>query len=200
MKRNDLTGKVFGRLTVASDAERDLWLCKCSCGGEKLVSTKQLNAGKTASCGCLLHDRLVARNRTHGLSKTPTYRSWKDMRARCNNPNDSDYKDYGGRGIKVCERWSDYPAFLADMGERPAGKTIDRRDTNGNYEPDNCRWADAQTQANNKRSNRVIEIDGKQQTLQQWCREIGIERTKVSYRLQQGFSLQDAFSSGDFRK
>jgi hypothetical protein len=200
MKRTDLTGLVFGRLTVVADAAGPNWRCMCACGGEKVVSSKALNSGKTSSCGCLARDVLVARNRSHGWSKTQTYRSWKDMRARCNNQNDSDFKDYGGRGIEVCGRWADFGAFLADMGERPAGRTIDRIDTNGNYEPGNCRWADAGTQANNKRSNRIIEWDGKSQTLQQWCRQYGLEHSKVSYRIRQGFPIADAFSLVDFRR
>ncbi len=121
------------------------------------------------------------------------------MRARCNNPNNDDYKGYGGRGIQVCERWDSFADFFADMGERPVGTSLDRIDVNGDYEPDNCRWADASTQANNKRSNRIIEFNGETKTLQQWCREFDIDRKKVSYRIAQGYTLEQAFSSGDFR-
>lgn len=121
------------------------------------------------------------------------------MRSRCRNPNDSDYADYGGRGIAVCDRWQAFAAFYDDMGDRPAGFTLDRIDVNGNYEPTNCRWAGAQQQANNKRSNRAIEIGGVSQTLQQWCDQFGVEPSKARYRLRQGWALDQVFSLGDFR-
>ena len=146
---------------------------------------------------------LAERNKTHGLSRVhvSTYRSWKDMRARVNRPKNKDFKDYGGRGIQICDRWSDFANFFADMGERPAGKTIDRIDVNGNYEPSNCRWADSTTQANNKRTNRKIELDGSTKNLQEWCRELGLDPSKVRYRLSQGWTVEDALNAWrDFRK
>lgn len=145
---------------------------------------------------------LAARNTTHGLSRVypRTYRSWKDMRARCNNPHDADYAGYGGRGIAVCERWSDFAVFFADMGDRPAGRTLDRVDVDGPYSPENCRWADHSTQANNKRSNRLIEMGGVVKTLQQWCHQFGLEHSKVRYRLSRGMSPDVAFSARDLRK
>lgn len=122
------------------------------------------------------------------------------MRARCFNPQNQDYKDYGARGITVCERWMDFANFHADMGERPAGLTIDRIDVNGNYEPRNCRWADLTAQANNKRNNRTVEWNGVCKTLMQWSREIGIDRSKVRYRLDQGWPVEKAFARQDFRR
>jgi hypothetical protein len=122
------------------------------------------------------------------------------MRGRCNNPSDSDFADYGGRGIKVCDAWADFAVFLADIGPRPEGYTLDRIDVNGGYSPKNCRWASATQQANNKRSNRTIEMDGVEKTLQQWCSEYGQAHSKVRYRLSRGMSLEDALKPGDFRK
>lgn len=204
----DYTGQRWGRLVALGLVERDpkwndhRWRFACDCGAETIAGIKQVRGGHTTSCGCAFRERMVERNTTHGLSrKQPAeYRSWKDMRSRCNNPNDSDFASYGGRGIQVCEAWNDFAVFFADMGPRPKGHTLDRIDVNGNYEPGNCRWADAGQQANNKRSNTFYEMDGRTQTLQQWCREFGIERNKVQYRIKQGMTLADALRPEDLRR
>ena len=165
-----------------------------------MAGTKDLRSGHTSSCGCLFREMMAMRNRTHGLSRDPAYRSWKDMRSRCNTPTNSDFKDYGGRGIKVCDRWSDFAAFLGDIGPRPAGMSVDRIDVNGDYEPSNCRWASAKMQANNKRSNHVIEWRGKRQTLAAWSAETGVDQSKARYRLRMGWTLEKVFSMEDFRR
>lgn len=123
------------------------------CGKEKVVSETNLRKGRGTSCQCAISRarKGVANYQKHGLCDSPTYGSWSAMLSRCNNPNDTRFKDYGGRGIRVCDRWKDFRNFLADMGLRPDGKTLDREDVNGNYEPDNCRWADSFEQAANKR-------------------------------------------------
>lgn len=145
---------------------------------------------------------LIRRNTTHGLSQVHRreYRTWKDMRARCNCQTRPDYYLYGERGIRVCERWNDFAAFFADMGPRPHGHTLDRIDTNGHYEPGNCRWATATVQANNKRTNHVLEIDGQAKTLQQWCRVYGVDHSKVRYRLKVGMPPKVALTAGDLRR
>jgi hypothetical protein len=123
------------------------------------------------------------------------------MRGRCANPNDSDFKDYGGRGIQVCARWSDFAAFVEDMGRKPPNLTLDRIDVNGHYEPANCRWASQKTQANNKRSNRVIEHQGERKTLQEWADLYEIDHSKLWYRLKVGYPIAEALSdSHDFRR
>lgn len=144
---------------------------------------------------------LVARNTKHGLlnDHAKTYRVWKDMRQRCLNPKNASYADYGGRGIGICARWDDFAAFLGDMGDRPDGMSLDRLDVNGGYEPSNCRWATDVEQAGNRRSSRLIEWRGECKPLQQWCREFGIEHSKVRYRLKAGWPLDLAFSSVDGR-
>lgn len=145
---------------------------------------------------------LVARNTKHGLSRVhkSEYRTWKDMRARCNNPNNTDYYNYGARGIMVCQRWDDFALFYDDMGNRPIGFTLDRINPLGNYEPTNCRWANASTQANNKRTNRRISHNGEERTLLQWCRLFNLDHSRVRYRLAQGWPTEKAFSKEDFRK
>lgn len=200
----DQSGKKFGRLTVlslhekAEGSTRHKWLCQCTCGNTAIAVIKDMQSGKTRSCGCLFTDMLVARNKKHGLiyDHKRTYRTWKDLRQRCNNPNNKDYKDYGGRGIQVCERWNDFKNFFDDMGDRPEGMTIDRIDTNGNYEPSNCRWATPVEQARNKRNNHVMD-NGK--TLAENCEDSGIDYKVVSYRVSQGFSLAEALSKRDYR-
>lgn len=119
------------------------------------------------------------------------------MRARCYNPNNADYPNYGGRGIAVCDRWSEFANFFSDMGERPERMTIDRIEVDMDYAPNNCRWADADTQANNKRDSVWVTIDGQTKTLSQWCRVFGVERSKAAYRHKNGL---DPFSKSDFRK
>jgi len=202
----DWAGSKRGRLTAISIVGREngktLWRFQCDCGNIVSAAIAAVRSGGTQSCGCLAREVVVARNSTHGLSRLrPTeYRSWKDMRARCGNPRNDDYADYGGRGIRVCAAWDDFAAFYADMGGRPTGATIDRIDVNGNYEPGNCRWANATEQANNKRSNHIIQFQGQSRTLAQWCAIFGIEPSKVRYRLKQGWPIDQAFSSQDFRR
>lgn len=204
----DYAGMRFGKLVAVRMVERGVrpennhrWLFNCDCGQKSEVGIKSVRSGHTSSCGCLQRASVVQRNQVHGLSQNHRreYRSWKDMRGRCNNPGNQDYPDYGGRGIAVDARWNDFAVFFGDMGIRPEGHTIDRIDVNGMYEPGNCRWAAAKQQANNKRSNRTIEFNGEAKTLQQWCDQFGMEPSKVRYRLGVGYSVAEAFDRGDKR-
>ena len=126
---------------------------------------------------------------------TRTYSSWRTMLKRCSNPKHDNYAFYGGRGIKVCERWQTFESFLADMGEAPAGMTLDRRDNNGNYEPSNCRWATAQEQAENRRNSVYVTLDGVQMTLTAAARKLGISQPLANWRLRKGWPLEKVLSS-----
>jgi len=159
-------GKRFGRVVVMHVFRRTdrkyhhtAAYCLCDCGNEKVIALYSLKSGNSSSCGCGHHDMLLERNQrlaTHGASRgkktTPTYQSWNSMKERCNNPNHVGYKYWGGRGIRVCDRWmNSFSDFLADMGERKKGWSLDRIDCNGNYCPENCRWIPKQEQSKNRR-------------------------------------------------
>ena len=151
----NLSGKVFNRLTAikqdASKTRRVYWRCQCICGSEVSVPACDLKSGHTKSCGCANRESRVSSNTKHGYNRSPTYVVWSNMLARCSNPKRPDYKNYGGRGILVCDQWKIFANFLADMGQKPEGLTLDRIDNDGNYEPNNCRWATVSEQRRNQR-------------------------------------------------
>lgn len=187
--RKDLTGLVFGRLTVISYAFQNggnfYWNCVCSCG---IVCTRVGSNLKrnSKSCGCLARELTKARNTTHGESHTREFAAWTRMKSRCYNSNNQKvYKNYGGRGITVCDRWlHSYENFLSDMGRMTAEKyTLERVDSNGNYEPGNCKWATMYEQQNNRRDNVRITHEGRTQNLSQWCREFGLNFWTVNRRI-----------------
>lgn len=197
----DLSGQSFGRWHVLSGCDRpstrkkkDAWFwCKCACGVERAVSSDALRRGKSQSCGCL-HSEVSAetgrKNRTHGhsiASNSPTYRSWRCMWQRCTNPRSNVFHLYGGRGISVCSEWKEFSVFLSDMGERPEGTSIDRIDGTGNYEPSNCRWADAITQAANSRCTRVLSYNGETLSVAGWARRLGVTHYMLSSRLRRNY-------------
>lgn len=201
-------GKKFGRLTVIGEAEPGIdkrgWkhgrsVVRCECGTEKTICNAKLRNVWTVSCGCLSREKAAERCRsrtTHGWTKTIEHRTWLSMNSRCTNINVPEYAHYGGRGIKVCERWKNsFEAFLEDMGPRPSNKhSIDRFPNNdGNYEPGNCRWATRQEQDNNKRTNRLFTFYGKTLTLTLWAEISQVDRRTVMARLKRGWSEKEAF-------
>lgn len=194
----NLTGKRFGSLTVlkyckGSQGCRSRWLCRCKCGNMTKVDAPNLKNGHTKSCGCLRGEVCRRAAITHGLSKTEEYGIWHGMKNRCYNENDQKHwKNYGGRGIKICDRWrNSFEHFIADMGHRPSVKhTLERLDNNGDYSPSNCRWEIPSTNLNNKRTNIRIEFNGRIQTVTQWARELNMHQATLRYRLKRGWPVE----------
>jgi hypothetical protein len=193
-KKLNLLGKKFNKLTVEKEdfsKKKSAWLCKCECGNFKIILTENLNSGNTKSCGCLKikANKNKPKNFIHGEYKNPIYRNWINMKHRCHDPKNPRYKNYGGRGIKVCKEWLKIENFIKDMGMPPSAKhTIDRINNNGNYEPKNCRWATQQTQANNKRN--TFKIEGI--SIFKWCKLHNLleHRRVVHERCKAGWSIE----------
>lgn len=183
-EREDFTGKVFGRLTVIEYAGTrppsriSRWKCKCECGKEIVTQSTHLKSGATKSCGCL------PKALKHGLRDHRLYKTWQSMRNRCNNPNTEAYEDYGGRGIKICAEWDNFETFVKDMDDTyKKGLTLERKDVNGDYSPENCEWADRIQQANNRRNTRYVKVFGEVLTMSQAARKYNIKPHTLRYRL-----------------
>lgn len=197
--RIDMTGQRYGSLIaveyVGSRSGHALWKCICDCGNEVIVQACHLRSGHTQSCGCL-HDMMAGNlNKTHGKRKTRLYRIWLNMKNRCGNPLDACYKHYGCRGITVCDEWkNDFQAFYdwAMANGYKEDLSIDRIDVNGNYEPNNCRWATTKEQANNKRTNRCIEAYGEKHTIKEWAEILNINYCTLYSRFKMGWDAERA--------
>lgn len=191
----------YGRWTVLERYPRDerkryMALCKCECGTERVVDYQQVRAGSSKSCGCLNREKSSARHKTHGLTKSPIYSVWKNMKRRCTNPDAKDFYLYGGRGISVCERWMDFNNFYADMGDIPfKSAQLDRIDSDGNYEPSNCKWSSPSEQMRNRRDNRMIEHNGEYLCLTDWESKAGFPRNMLYSRLKNGWSFDKAINT-----
>lgn len=208
-----LVNRRFGRLLVVSEAPRvgrDIrWKCLCDCGTERTVSAHELSSGQQ-SCGCLVRERTIERSTTHGCGsrthRTREHRAWSAMKTRCTNPRQRTWEHYGGRGITICERWmNSFEAFLEDMGSCPQGRSIDRIDVNGNYEPGNCRWATDTEQRHNQRparqalNARVLAHDGLSITVSEWSRRLGISTATIFGRLRRQKPIGTVLSTQDHR-
>jgi hypothetical protein len=197
---HNLSGQRFGRLVALRRADRQSgrrveWECSCDCGRLAVVCANNLKAGRQVSCGCYREQQIGERSLTHGQTGTVEYKTWLGIKKRCYNTACKSYADYGGRGITVCERWlNDFPAFLADMGPRPASHSIERIDNHGPYSPDNCRWASRTSQNRNTRRNHYIEHNGQRLTLQELADSHSIDRLVVLKRLNRGWSVERALT------
>ena len=189
--RKDLAGLRFTNLTAIVRVEgcrKGKWICRCDCGVEKKVADWFLIHGKTRSCGCLVvstNRRLRLRHGHASNGHSPEYQAWNHARNRCYNPNDPRYPMYGGRGITMCERWLDsFDNFLSDMGVKPDSKlTLDRKDNDGNYDPQNCRWATRKAQASNTTRNHLLTVEGKTKTISEWSAESGLKTGTIWARV-----------------
>lgn len=220
--KDDLTGKVFGELTVVrfvpTDSRRSHWLCRCSCGKEIIAYSGHLKSGHTSSCGNFTHRKIKtmpeeakqkireAKTKHNGCNER-LYRVWASMLNRCENPNEYAYKWYGAKGIKVCEEWHDYAVFrewaMATGYDETAVShqcSIDRINGDMDYCPDNCRWVDAKAQSNNRKSNVLLTYNGKTQNLKQWSEETGIRYGLLESRWRKGWEVQDILDHSDKRR
>ncbi len=193
-RQSNLTGRTFGRLTAVEDLGviegYRAYRCSCSCGEETVVAAYRLLHEKgPRSCGCLQREAVTK----HGMEGTRVYSIWRSLKSRCYDMNDQCYDAYGGRGITVCDSWkNDFAAFYADMGDPPSDQhSIDRRDNDGNYEPGNCRWATPKEQANNRRSNIMLTLDGITRTAEEWSAIVGINAATIRQRKKRGWSDKD---------
>lgn len=197
-------GQIFAHLTYLGEAPRHIktkrrlsWF-RCTCGKVVDLQPNLVERGHTKSCGCMARFDMINANTKHGRcgKKDRTYKAWCSMNERCFTPTHQKWKDYGGRGITVCQRWREsFENFLADMGDMPPGKSLYRYPNNdGNYEPGNCRWATWPEQQNNRRSTRFIEFDGRRLSVTQWANHLGISMVTLSGRLKKGWPLERALS------
>lgn len=199
----DRAGQRVGRLVVFSrapnkvegNAVRACWVCHCDCGAKIVVTGASLNKGLqnkggTRSCGCL-----VGKTIKHGKVNDSVYRTWHMMLQRCINPKNSCFHSYGGRGITVCDEWRDFTKFFADMGDRPQGTTLDRIDNSKGYSKENCRWATKIQQGNNRRTNRIISLNGITKTLAEWARFTGLTTYAIRARINSGWTIERSLTT-----
>jgi hypothetical protein len=198
MKLN-IAGHRYGSLVVISPTDERsnksmVWLCRCDCGLIVRAASDQMRAGNKKSCGCQRYVRTAPMNQTHGMCYSRVYKVWDAMIGRCTRPKAARYERYGGRGIKVCERWMKFANFLADMGEPADGMSIDRIANDGDYEPSNCRWATRQEQARNTSRTTFLEIGGIKKPVSVWADEAGIDRAVFAARIRSGWTSDRALT------
>lgn len=203
--RNCITpGTVYSRLTVVGDAPSGpcgaaRFRCVCVCGTERIIYANSLKSGTTKSCGCLAIEKATKHGHINKKRPSKEYVSWAGMIARCTYEKHNRYKYYGGRGIKVCDRWNDFRNFLADMGERPKGNSLDRVDINKDYCPENCRWADNRTQARNKSTSHYFTFNGETIHQYDWEDRLSLKRGSLRNRVRLGWSIERILTTGPIR-
>lgn len=200
-KARNITGQRFGKVVALGVIKRRdgkgelIWLVQCDCGNKKEISGVLLRNGSSQSCGCLAREQAAKRLFTHKMTGTRTHGIWGGMLDRCYNAKSRAYKWYGAKGIKVCQRWHKFENFLADMGEKPTGLSIDRIDPKKGYNPGNCRWADTIMQGNNRTNNKWLSFDGEKHTMAEWARIKKVNYRTLMARINKGWPLKRALES-----
>lgn len=203
MAQAEMVGKRFAMLTVLAEAgvygsaQHKTYICLCDCGTKKVIVGASIRAGRTQSCGCLAKKTQFNSEsaKTHGLSRSRIYKIWLGMKQRCSDKSTGKSRRlYYDKGIRICDRWKDFGNFVTDMGIPMKSMTIDRIDGNGNYEPENCRWATKKEQANNTAANHQLSYDGKKMNITQWSEQIGIKQNTIVWRLMRGWSVEKALT------
>lgn len=197
----DMHGIRYGNLVAIRATERrscsrnKIWLLRCDCGGDAEYDGYDVRRGKRTSCKACSAERVRLSSVTHGKTETSEYSTWTDIQTRCNNPKSTSYPNYGGRGIRVCIRWSrSFAAFLQDMGPRPEGMSIERENNDGDYEPSNCHWASRLEQSNNRRTNVNLTVNGVTKTAKEWAEDIGLKPATLYRRIRCGWSKDRLFN------
>lgn len=207
--REDLTGRKFGRLTVIEFSHKEkngvYWKCRCDCGNVKAIKAYSLKSGASKSCGCYNKEPARGLNYKHGKTNTRLYRIWKNMKERCGNPSNNHYESYGGRGITVCGEWDDtkngFIAFYnwAISHGYAENLTLERKDVNGNYCPENCCWITLTEQQRNKRNNVYVEINGEKKLLSDWEKDTGVDSSVLTNRIKRGVKEEHLLHKGLLR-
>ncbi|HUH57102.1 MAG TPA: hypothetical protein VL020_01120, partial [Pseudomonadales bacterium] len=198
MRELDITGKRYSRLVALEKvspfgSENPKWLFECDCGEKKIINRSSVSCGRTKSCGCYGRDEIKHRKTTHNMSRTKIYRTWSDMLTRCYNKKYIDSHRYLGRGIKVCQEWLQFENFYKDMGDIPTPKhTLDRIDNDGDYEPDNCRWASYTEQARNKSNTRYVTLYGEKMPWAEACDRYSINLSSLNSKVRRGIEPNEA--------
>lgn len=203
-KSKSLVGECYGRLTPLRPVEKRknghiVYVCQCKCGHQALVTSSNLKSGHTQSCGCVQRETVSAVNGRHRKSRTKIYRVWSQMMQRCSKVYAPNYRWYGGSGVTVDPRWHAFEAFYADMGEAPAGLTLERVDHKGPYSPENCIWASRKAQAQNTRRTRRVTYQGVTRCVTDWERQLGVRKDFLGKRLRRGLSVERAFEDQNKR-
>lgn len=195
MKFCDLTGQTFHRWNVVAYLGGSMWHTLCDCGNMGRVHSGDLKSGQSKSCGCYSKEVTARSNLTHGRTYSSEYKAWACMVQRCTNPNNKNWKEYGGRGITVVPRWLKFADFFEDMGPKPTPKhTLERCDNSSGYCKDNCRWATRSEQAKNRRTTHFVTFQGKTKCVWDWADELGINRKALRARFGYGWSAERALT------
>lgn len=198
-KTINMIGQKYNKLTVLSKVETNhngyVYECLCDCGNKKVIEGKSIRSGLTKSCGCIRSQYVSTKNKTHEKTNTGAYKSWRAMKTRCTNLNTPSYKNYGERGITICDRWLNFENFYEDMGDRPEGKTLERIDNSKGYSRENCKWASKKEQNRNTRQVKLLTYEGETLCMKEWAEKLSIPYSTLQDRIRRGWNVERALTA-----